>query len=167
MRQLKKRERHGMCTTREYRSWQHAVSRCLTETNAKYSLYGGRGITVCDEWKMFGAFIRDMGTAPTPHHTLDRIDVNGNYEPSNCRWATPRQQANNRQKATQILIVGGIKKTFPEWSRETGIPELIIRQRINRDGWDARRAVTVIPTRSRVGMIKRRKKPDAALLEGK
>lgn len=80
---------------REYKAWQHAKSRCYSKTNRKYEIYGKRGISMCVEWQNdFMKFYKHIGPAPDGT-TLDRIDVNGNYEPGNVRWATPKQQANN------------------------------------------------------------------------
>jgi hypothetical protein len=73
-------------------------NRCYNPKNNRYKIYGGRGIKVCDEWlKSFKNFIDDIGRKPGPQYSIDRINVNGNYEPSNCRWATPEQQANNKR----------------------------------------------------------------------
>jgi hypothetical protein len=81
-----------------YRSWSHAKARCFNETDDNYPNYGGRGISMCQEWAdSFGAFLSYMGTRPDGL-SLDRIDNNGNYEPGNCRWATPLQQSNNQRK---------------------------------------------------------------------
>ncbi len=91
-------ETHGMHGTPEYRSWQGAKQRCLNPSDDHYANYGGRGIQICERWRdSFLSFYEDMGPRPSILHSIDRIDVNGNYEPSNCRWATASEQQRNKR----------------------------------------------------------------------
>ena len=114
-------ERHGLAGTPEYKVWLRMKQRCSNPKNRGYHNYGGRGIRVCERWtKSFVAFFEDMGARPSNKHSIDRIDVNGNYEPGNCRWATPKIQARNTRK-NRYLTVRGETKTMIEWSELTGV----------------------------------------------
>lgn len=97
--------KHGYYGTPTYRSWSAMKSRCMNPNSTKWNKYGGAGISVCREWSDFSAFVNDMGERPDGT-TLDRIDGNGNYEPSNCRWATPTSQAYNTRRRESIQMRG-------------------------------------------------------------
>lgn len=120
-----------------YITWQRMKQRCQYEKAPDYLRYGGRGIAVCDRWQSFENFLADMGPRPAGHQ-LDRIDNNGNYSPTNCRWVTTRANARNRS-SNVLVTVDGITKTAIEWGEETGLGELV-RDRIAR-GWSHDRAV--------------------------
>lgn len=93
--------KHGMHNTPEYRAYQMMKQRCNNPKYPEYRYWGGKGIKVCNRWlESFNNFIEDMGMRPTPNHSLDRIDPNGNYEPSNCRWATGSLQMHNTIRKT-------------------------------------------------------------------
>lgn len=89
--------KHGWSNTPTYRTWTAMKSRCADPRNASYPAYGGRGISVCERWLDFEAFLADMGERPSLDHSIDRIDADGNYEPGNCRWLT-RAEQNARRK---------------------------------------------------------------------
>lgn len=103
----------------EYHAWISAKQRCFNPKNVSYRNYGGRGITMCDRWiNSFRAFFEDVGAKPSFLHSLDRFpDVNGNYEPSNCRWATIDEQATNR-RTTILLTAIGKTLSISQWARE-------------------------------------------------
>lgn len=109
--------KHDMSFSGEYNSWRSAKKRCYEANSPSYKRYGGRGITVCDRWlNSFENFLADMGKRPTPEHSLDRYpNVNGNYEPGNCRWATPIEQSRNRNNTILVEYNSEIKP-LSEWA---------------------------------------------------
>lgn len=126
---------HGMKDTPEWRVWSSMKSRTTNPNDSHWPNYGGRGIKVCDQWaNSFENFYRDMGPKPSPDHSLDRFpDMNGNYEPANCRWATDSQQARNR-RSNRPLTCDGETLLMVEWSERMGHGKDVIIQRLRR-GW--------------------------------
>jgi hypothetical protein len=133
---------HRMTKSGEYKSWQGMKTRCMSPTDPGYPNYGGRGISVCEEWRdSFEQFLSDMGPKPTPQHTLDRINNAGNYEPGNCRWASPRTQGRNR-RSNHLLTHNGQTKPLVEWAEAAGITQRSLWMRLLK-GWPVERAVTM------------------------
>ena len=118
---------------RLYRIWRAMRERCSRKGNVRYADYGGRGITVCAEWQDYETFkCWAYQSGYQGHLTIDRIDVNGNYCPENCRWATMKEQCNNKRN-NRIIEYAGEAHTAAEWARITGIPYRTIQSRLNRD----------------------------------
>jgi len=123
---------HGLTKTKEYRTWKGIKNRCYNKNIKDYTNYGLRGISMCESWKSsFENFLSDMGKAPTPNHSIDRIDNNGNYEPSNCKWSTKIEQNNNKRTNTLIQTDWGIM-TINQLSRKTGINRNTISKKIKK-----------------------------------
>lgn len=126
--------------TREYRAWINMRSRCNNPNTPFFDRYGGRGIKVCPEWdKSYQAFLRDMGRRPSPRHSLDRIDVNGDYEPANCRWATTSEQCRNKT-TNRAVEVGGFRMTLAEAAERSGRGYNTVLYRLKR-GWSVEQAL--------------------------
>ncbi len=124
----------------EYSAWRSMRERCYNKNCVGYENYGGRGIKVCDRWlNSFVSFLEDVGRRPSNKHSIDRIEVNGNYEPSNVRWATPKTQRRNQRFDPRITI-NGVTKLICEWAEESSIPRSLISGRLKKD-WDAEKAV--------------------------
>lgn len=126
--------------SKTYKVWDGMKARCYNPRAAFYDLYGGRGIKACDRWlHSFENFLADMGERPVGK-TLDRINSDGDYEPSNCRWATPFEQQNNRSN-NKWIEYGGRRMTYAQWGREIGLPKNCISDRV-RLGWSVEKIIT-------------------------
>lgn len=132
------REIHGYRYTTMYNSYMNMKSRCFNENSPRYKDYGGRGITVCDRWKSkFTNFLEDMGEPPSSKHSIDRKDVNGNYEPGNCRWATTEEQSLNRRNS-KLITINGVTKNQITWAKELKMSSGKLKTRLEL-GWDIKR----------------------------
>lgn len=143
---IKSHKTHGESNDKLYRTWQNMKNRCYYPQSREYHNYGGRGIIVCQEWKQDYTSFRDWafsnGYDPNLKFgecTLDRINVNGNYEPNNCRWITNKEQQNNRRDNQYIEYHDEIK-TLTEWSNILGINASTLRSRINISHWSIKKA---------------------------
>ena len=125
---------HGMTNTRLFRIWQNMITRCTNNNCPEFNIYGGRGITVCDEWKNSFIAFKDWAFSDgySDNLTIDRINVNGNYEPSNCRWADKKTQARNT-RANHYYTYKGETKTIAEWAEIKGIEYKCLWKRIKRN----------------------------------
>lgn len=144
---------HGMTGTLEHHSWAGLIQRCTNPKATNFDRYGGRGITVCERWlASFEAFLADMGPSPSPAHSVDRIDNDGHYEPSNCRWATRREQATNTRR-NLWLEIDGVRTLAADVCRAHGITRQTFSARV-RSGMDPVLAATkpVDPRLQRGGM---------------
>lgn len=132
----------GRKRTRLYSIYYHMLSRCYNSNTDYYYRYGARGITVCEEWrKSFDAFYEwAINNGYDDTLTIDRKDVNGNYEPSNCRWATAKEQANNRSTNHNVTL-NDETKTLTEWCLVYSINYRTVRDRLKR-GWNYEKALT-------------------------
>ena len=119
-------------TCPEHNAWVGMWQRCNNKNNDRYDDYGGRGISVCERWRDFFAFMEDMGRRP-PGTSLDRKNNDGNYEPGNCRWATPDQQINNRRN-TNWITMDGRRQTISQWCRELKIHKETLKKRYSKTG---------------------------------
>lgn len=132
---------HRKTGTEAYRVWAAMKARCYRVTSKDYPNWGGRGITVCDRWKnSFENFLEDMGDRP-PGFTIDRIDVNGNYEPGNCRWATKEQQSRNKTN-NHVITFNGESACISEWAERVGIKYFTICSRL-ASGWTVEDSLTI------------------------
>jgi len=130
--------KHGVdrrSRTTEYKSWLHMIERCENRNCKSFPNYGGRGITVCTRWRWsFHEFIRDMGPKPKGY-TIERIDVDGDYFPENCKWASKKEQSRNRRNVHRVQVGEKILKIH-EWSEISGVSSEKIYERIFTRGWE-------------------------------
>lgn len=134
--------RHGESSTRLYKILINMRQRCGNPKNPHYAEYGGRGITICDEWISDFAAFREwaLSNGYNDALTIDRIDPNGNYEPSNCRWLSLSKQQSNRRSCI-MLSMNGKTQTLAAWARELGMDPMGLKNRIRR-GWSVEKALT-------------------------
>lgn len=131
---------HGSWQEPEYDAWINMKSRCLNPNRPDFASYGGRGIRIDPRWiESFQAFRSDLGPRPTSGHSLERVDVNGNYEPGNVIWATKKTQARNT-RASRRITANGQTKTVAEWAEELGVSAKTIYTRLAR-GWSEEESV--------------------------
>lgn len=130
--------------TKEYATWSRIKNRCCNPKSLDYLDYGGRGIKICDRWldpeHGFENFLADMGPCPSPKHSIERKDNDGDYCPENCVWATQKEQQNNRRNNHKIEFRGETK-TLMQWSEEKGINRGTLRTRIEDLGWPIEKAL--------------------------
>lgn len=141
---------HGGTKTRLYNTWQKMRERCNKPTDKNFNRYGGRGIKVCEEWEQ--SFERFQEWAQTNGYaddlTIDRIDNDKGYNPENCRWATEKQQSNNR-RSNRLITFNGQTKTLAEWSDILGMKPRTITRRLDKWGWNVKDALTIKPQPTR------------------
>lgn len=132
---------HGMSKSAEYRAWSAMKERCGNPNDPGFKNYGGRGIEVCDRWQnSFVLFLNDVGRRATPDLSLERIDNDGDYEPGNVKWASWKEQANNR-RSNHLIEINGEVKTLTQWSEHYGIASHSVFARLSR-GWNEETALT-------------------------
>ena len=148
---VKNATKHGLEHTRIYRIWRGMLNRCYNPRSNRYHRYGGRGITVCDEWKNDVKAFYDwaLSSGYREELTIERKDNDGPYCPENCTWATVKEQLNHTSR-NRFVTVGGITKTVSQWAEETGLTTGIVFGRLKR-GWPIEEAVIMpVGTRRKV-----------------
>jgi hypothetical protein len=137
---------HGLSKHRLYGTWHNMIDRCHNPDNVAFGDYGGRGIYVCEEWRTpetgVPRFIADMGSKPTPGHTLERINNDGPYSKANCKWATLEEQQSNT-RASKLWTINGNTKTLSAWARDSGINLQTLHHRVTRQRMSLEEALLV------------------------
>ena len=144
---------HGLSRSPIYTTWKLMMQRCYNVNNKNYKDYGQRGITVCQEWHSFDNFFNDMGSRPKKF-TIERINNNGNYEPSNCKWVSRLEQACNRRNSN-LLTFRGQTFCISQWARITGISQKTIWKRVYSYEWPVEKALTTPVRKVRGGLSAR------------
>lgn len=146
--------KHGLHKTAEYRIWAGVIQRCENPKDTAYSNYGGRGITVCKEWRDdFLVFLKDMGKRPSKEHSIERTDNNKGYNPDNCKWVTREEQANNTRRNV-FYDYQGEQLTLPQIARLTGISNKSLWKRVVERGWGLQKAIdTPIKTKQELTYV--------------
>lgn len=150
----KSHRKHGKSGTKSYRTWAGIITRCHNPNCDEYHNYGGRGIAVCQGWRLSSSkFFLDMGEPPTEKHSIDRIENDRGYDcghcedcrsrnaTQNCRWSTPQEQSRNRRNS-RIVTFNGQSLTISEWAEKLTIPSAVLYKRIAIHGWTIDRAMT-------------------------
>lgn len=145
-----KKKKHGKSKSVEFATWGRMINRCCNPNFSDFRNYGGRGIKVCDRWlHSFETFLSDMGERPTNKTSLDRINVDGDYSPENCRWADWTEQGRNRRN-TKYLSVNGVRKPIVEWAAEYNIAMNKLQYRLDVLELDPYTALTKVFRKPRI-----------------
>jgi hypothetical protein len=146
---------HGQSRTPEYQAWNGIITRTENAARPDFVNYGGRGIRMCDRWRHgeggksgFECFLADMGPRPSSGYSIDRIDVDGHYEPANCRWASKQEQMRNRRNNVYVEI-DGVRRLGVDVAAENGISPKAFQRRYSCYGWSVLDAATVPPFQKR------------------
>jgi hypothetical protein len=123
--------RHGGYKSKEFSTWHSMLQRCLNPNSHYYHRYGGRGIKVCEEWKDFANFIKDMGKAPSKKHSIDRINNDKGYFPENCRWVGSQKIQSNNMSRNRHLTYNGKTQTIAQWADELGLDRSTVAHRLD------------------------------------
>lgn len=133
-------KKHGMSNTSTYNIWMGVKNRCDSKSSTVYKWYGAKGISYDKKWKTFEGFLEDMGQRPEGK-TLDRIDNSKGYSKENCRWATMKEQQNNKN-SNRIFTIKGLTKTMADWCEEYNVNYKLVECRVNKYKWDIEKALT-------------------------
>lgn len=137
---VKRNTIHGLTNTPEYKTWEHIIQRCTNPNSQDFKDYGGRGITICGEWRnSFMTFFNHIGKKPSPKHSVDRIDNNCGYRPGNVRWATQQEQNNNCSR-NRCITIKNHTMTMTQWATFVGIDKGTLWNRLKKN-WPIEKAI--------------------------